>query len=107
MSVANRRIGLEQEFFLVDEAGVISNRADEFLQRCQEVAEAAGRSPAYLAPEWVKCIVEINTPPAYSVTELAREYLSNLKLALQVGRKIKKKKRKKKTKKNKYNKIKN
>lgn len=88
MSVANRRIGLEQEFFLVDEAGVISNRADEFLQRCQEVAEAAGRSPAYLAPEWVKCIVEINTPPAYSVTELAREYLSNLKLALQVGREL-------------------
>ncbi len=88
MTVANRRIGLEQEFFLVDEAGVISNRADEFLQRCQEVAEAAGRSPAYFAPEWVKSMIEINTPPAYSVTELAREYLSNLKLALQVGREL-------------------
>ena len=88
MSGANRRIGLEQEFFLVDEEGVLSHRADEFLQRCQEVAEAEGRSPDYFAPEWVKNMVEINTPPAYSVTELATEYLSNLKLALQVGREM-------------------
>ena len=51
MAVADRRIGLEQEFFLVDEAGVISNRSDEFLQRCQEMAEAEGRSPEYFAPE--------------------------------------------------------
>ena len=88
MTVADRRIGLEQEFFLVDEAGVVSNRADEFLQRCQEVAEAEGRSPDYFAPEWVKNMVEINTPPVYSVTDLATEYLSNLKLALQVGREM-------------------
>ena len=88
MSVAKRRIGLEQEFFLVDEEGVISHRADELLQRCQEVAEAEGGSPDYFAPEWVKNMVEINTPPAYSVTELAKEYLSNLNLALQVGREM-------------------
>lgn len=88
MAVADRRIGLEQEFFLVDEAGVISNRSDEFLQRCQEMAEAEGRSPDYFAPEWVKNMVEINTPPVYSVTDLATEYLSNLKLALQVGREM-------------------
>ena len=88
MSVADRRIGLEQEFFLVDEVGVISNRADEFLQRCHEVAEAEGRSPDYFSPEWVKNMIEINTAPAYSVTELATEYLSNLKLALQVGREM-------------------
>lgn len=86
MSVADRRIGLEQEFFLVDEAGIISNRADEFLQQCQEVAEAAGCSPGSFAPEWVKNIIEINTPPAHTVTELASEYLGNLRLALQVGR---------------------
>lgn len=86
MTVANRRIGLEQEFFLVDETGAISNQADEFLQRCQEVAPTKGRSPDYFAPEWVKSMIEINTPPAYSVTELANEYLSNLKLALQVAR---------------------
>lgn len=88
MSVAERRIGLEQEFFLVDETGVVSHRADEFLQRCQEIAEAEGRSPDYFAPEWVKSMIEINTPPAYSVTELAKEYLSNLKLALQVGQEM-------------------
>lgn len=86
MTVANRRIGLEQEFFLVDETGAISNQADEFLQRCQQVAPTKGRSPDYFAPEWVKSMIEINTPPAYSVTELAKEYLSNLQLALQVAR---------------------
>lgn len=88
MTGAERRIGLEQEFFLVDETGVVSHRADEFLQRCQEVAEAEGRIPDHFAPEWVKSMIEINTPPAYSVTELAKEYLSNLKIALQVGREM-------------------
>lgn len=88
MSVEDCRKGLEQEFFLVDEAGVVSNRADEFLQRCQEVAEAEGRSPEHFAPEWVKSMVEINTRPVYTLTELANEYLSNLKLALQVGREM-------------------
>lgn len=88
MSLADRRKGLEQEFFLVDEAGVISNRADEFLQRCQEVAKAEGRNPEYFSPEWVKNMIEINTPPVYTLTELANEYLSNLKLALSVGREM-------------------
>lgn len=88
MSVADRRKGLEQEFFLVDETGVISHRADEFLRRCQEVAEAEGRSPKCFAPEWVKNMIEINTPPVYTLTELASEYLSSLKLALQVGREM-------------------
>ncbi len=88
MAVTNRRIGLEQEFFLVDEAGAISNRADEFLQRCHEVAATKGCSSDYFAPEWVKSMVEINTPPTYSVTELAKEYLRNLQLALQVGREL-------------------
>lgn len=88
MAVVERRIGLEQEFFLVDENGVLSNRSDEFLQRCQELAEAEGRSPDYFAPEWVKNMIEINTPPVYSVTDLANEYLSNLKLALLIGREM-------------------
>ena len=35
-------MGLEQEFFLVDEAGMISNRADEFLVTCDESARDAG-----------------------------------------------------------------
>lgn len=88
MTAKNRRIGLEQEFFLVDEAGIISNRADEFLHNCQEVATAEGRNPNYFAPEWVKSMVEINTPPAYSIAELAQAYLTNLKLVLQVGREM-------------------
>lgn len=88
MTLADRRIGLEQEFFLVDRTGAIANQADEFLQRCQEVAKTKGRNPNYFAPEWVKSMVEINTPPAYSVSELAKEYLSNLKLALQVGQEL-------------------
>jgi carboxylate-amine ligase len=86
MDIAERRIGLEQEFFLVDEEGVLSERADEYLQHCHEVAKAAGCSPEYFVPEWVKGIVEINTPPAYTPTELAREYLKNLKLAVQAAR---------------------
>lgn len=88
MSVADRRIGLEQEFFLVDQAGVISHRSDELLQRCQEVAEASGCSPSSFAPEWVKHMIEINTPPAHTVKELAEAYLSHLRLALQVGREM-------------------
>jgi len=85
MTGANRRIGLEQEFFLVDETGAISHRADEFLQRCHAVAATRGCNPDYFAPEWVKSMVEINTPPAYSVTELAKEYLRNLQLAVTQG----------------------
>jgi gamma-glutamyl:cysteine ligase YbdK (ATP-grasp superfamily) len=88
MDVVKRRIGLEQEFFLVDEAGHLSDRADEFLQGCHLMAEAQGLNPNYFVPEFVKSMVEINTPPAYSGTELAREYLKNLKLALSVARKI-------------------
>jgi len=88
MSVEDRRIGLEQEFFLVDEQGVISQRGDEYLQFCQEVATSEGRNPQHFAPEWVKSMVEINTPPAYSVTELATEYLSNLKVALKVAKEM-------------------
>ena len=88
MNTTNRRIGLEQEFFLVDRSGVISDRADEFLQQCQESAAATDRDPDCFAPEWVKSMVEINTSPAYSVAELAKEYLSNLQLALQVGQEL-------------------
>lgn len=88
MTVTERRQGLEQEFFLVDETGVLSNRADEFLQRCQEVATAAGRSPDQFDAEWVKSMIEIHTPPVYTLQDLAKEYFENLKLALQVGREM-------------------
>jgi hypothetical protein len=75
------RIGLEQEFFLVDETGGLSHRADEFLDRCRQEAIDRGQSPAYFVPEFVKSIVEINTPPAYSPNELARFYLQSLGIA--------------------------
>jgi hypothetical protein len=84
----DRRVGLEQEFFLVDEDGVLSNRADEFLALCQEAAKALGRDPEGFAPECAKSMVEINTPPVYSPTELSREYMTSLELALDVGREL-------------------
>lgn len=88
MDVLKRRIGLEQEFFLVDETGDLSNRGDEFLQGCHLMAGASGLNPQYFVPEFVKSMVEINTPPAYSGTELATEYLKNLKLALAVAKQM-------------------
>jgi len=63
MKLGKRRIGLEQEFFLVDETGKFSNHADEFLQNCRQEAEAIGLNPDYFMPEWVKGMIEINTPP--------------------------------------------
>ncbi|MGK7941742.1 MAG: glutamate-cysteine ligase family protein [Crocosphaera sp.] len=83
-----RRIGLEQEFFLVDERGVLCERADEFLQTCQTIAQEQGSEGRYFVPEFVKSMVEINTPPVYSSTELARVYLKNLRLAITAGKKI-------------------
>jgi gamma-glutamyl:cysteine ligase YbdK (ATP-grasp superfamily) len=83
-----RRIGLEQEFFLVDEEGVLSNRADEFLDECREAARAAGRDSESFAPECAKSMVEVNTPPVHSLEELAREYLTSLELALGAGREL-------------------
>lgn len=47
-SLAGRRAGLEQEFFLLEESGLPSERTDEFLEHCRE---AAG-SPACFTPEF-------------------------------------------------------
>jgi carboxylate-amine ligase len=85
----NRRVGLEQEFFLVEESGALSNRADEFLLCCREVTEREGSSPACFAPEFVVMgLVEINTPPVYTLAELEREYLNNLRLALRTAQSL-------------------
>ena len=81
----HRRIGLEQEYFLVDERGILSNRADEFLDECREAAHVAGRDPGCFAPECARSMVEANTPPVHSLAELAREYLTSLELALDAG----------------------
>ncbi|MDP9478928.1 MAG: glutamate-cysteine ligase family protein [Actinomycetota bacterium] len=77
-----RRVGLEQEFFLVEESGLPSQRADEFLDRCR----AEARGPAGFAPEFVKGLVEVNTSPVCTLAELEREYAMNLRLALNVAR---------------------
>ncbi|MEB3829206.1 glutamate-cysteine ligase family protein [Phormidium sp. CCY1219] len=86
MERGQRRIGMEQEFFLVDETGVPSNRADEFLQACHQRGEKEGVHPRYFVGEWVKGMIEVNTPPAHTPTELARSYLKHLKLAIAVGK---------------------
>jgi gamma-glutamyl:cysteine ligase YbdK (ATP-grasp superfamily) len=77
-----RRIGLEQEFFLVDSAGALCNLVDLFLGRCWEAAETEGLDPHCFKPECVKSLVEITTPPSSSFEDLARNYLNNLNLAL-------------------------
>ena len=77
-----RRIGLEQEFFLVDESGNFCNSADEFLQTCQTLAQDKGYDLHYFVPEFVKNMVEINTPPCSSSQELGKVYLQNLQLAI-------------------------
>src|ERR687897_2192358 len=84
----NRRVGLEQEFFLVEESGMPADRAEEFLLCCREVTEREGSSPACFAPEFVMGLVEINTPPVYTLAELEREYLNNLRLALRTARSL-------------------
>ncbi|QIN81767.1 glutamate--cysteine ligase [Rubrobacter tropicus] len=82
----DRSIGLEQEFFLVEDSGEPSVRADEFLERCREVSEGDGA--ACLAPEWVKGVVEVNTPPVRSLADLEQEYAGNVRLALRSAREI-------------------
>jgi len=81
---SDRRAGLEQEFFLVEEPGLPSQRADEFLDRCRE---GVG-DPACFAPEFVKGLVEVNTPPVRTLAELEREYAENLRLALGAARSL-------------------
>lgn len=88
MDGINRRLGLEQEFFLVDQEGVLSNQADAFLDRCWEIAEKRDRPPECFAPEFVKSMVEINTIPVHNLNELTHEYLDLLQLLLQVAHEL-------------------
>jgi len=80
-----RRIGLEQEFFLVDQRGELSDLADKYLRRCQEAARARGFDPYCFKPECVKSLVEVTTPPSSGFAGMARSYLGNLDLALGVA----------------------
>ena len=80
-----RRMGLEQEFFLVDRKGAPRDLADLFLWECREAAREEGVDPQCFEAESVKGLVEITTPPSYGVMEMARHYLRNLDLALGVA----------------------
>src|SRR5215208_743327 len=80
-----RRMGLEQEFFLVDQRGELRDLADPFLWRCQEAARAKGLDPHCFKPECVKSLVEVVTPPSPRLADLIEEYLNSLDLALKVA----------------------
>ena len=86
MKLDNSRLGLEQEFFIVDLEGWLSHRADELLEGCWQIAQKRDRPTDCFAPEFVKSIVEINTVPADSFQELTTEYLDLLKILLEVAR---------------------
>jgi gamma-glutamyl:cysteine ligase YbdK (ATP-grasp superfamily) len=83
----DRSIGLEQEFFLVEETGEPSARADEFLEHCREAAGSESGA-ACLSPEWVKGLVEVNTSPVCSLADLEEKYASNVRLAIRAARGI-------------------
>ena len=87
-AMEQRRIGIEQEFFLVDGEGTPSGQADEFLARCQERASEEGLSPEGFVGEVSTSMVEINTLPACTVADLAEAYLASLDLALRTGREL-------------------
>ena len=87
-AMEQRRIGIEQEFFLVDGEGALLDRADAFLARCRETAGEEGLSPEGFVEEVSTSMVEINTPPACTVADLAEAYLTSLGLALRVGREL-------------------
>jgi carboxylate-amine ligase len=70
----------------VDESGTPSSLADDFLARCGELAEYEGLDPGNFNPECTRNLVEVSTPPATSVEDLTRSYLSNLRTALRAGR---------------------
>src|SRR5215208_4534028 len=80
-----RRVGLEQEFFLVDREGALSDLADPFLRRCRDAARAEGLDPLCFKAECVKSLVEVVTPPSPRLADLIEEYLNSLGLALRVA----------------------
>ena len=87
MKLNNSRLGLEQEFFIVDPEGFLSHRGDELLASCASLAQQDNRSDCF-APEFVKNIVEINTVPVDNFAELTSEYLGLLKNLLAAAKKL-------------------
>ena len=81
-----RRLGMEQEFFLVGRDGRVSDAADEVIAACEEVAAEAGVEGTRFEAEWVRNMVEIITPPRPDVAGLAAEYLGVLRMLLEGAR---------------------
>jgi gamma-glutamyl:cysteine ligase YbdK (ATP-grasp superfamily) len=79
------RMGLEQEFFLVDRGGALSELADAFLRRSRDAAQTEGLDPRCFKAECAKGLVEIVTPPSPRLADLIEDYLNSLGLALQVA----------------------
>lgn len=84
----NRRLGLEQEFFLVDEEGLLSDRADELVAACETLAASEGIDEDRFAPECVLSTFEIKTPPVPGLEELSDEHLTGLSVAIRAARSI-------------------
>jgi hypothetical protein len=79
------RMGLEQEFFLVDRWGALSDLADPFLRRCRDAAQTEGLDPLCSKAECAKSLVEIVTPPSPRLADLIEDYLNSLDLALKIA----------------------
>lgn len=75
-------LGLEQEFFVVDATGALSNKADVLLELCQNFAKLQNRPPECFKPEFVKSMLEINTVPCRDADALSKDYLDVLRIAL-------------------------
>lgn len=78
----SRRLGLEQEFFIVEPSGELSNQADPLIEACQVEARGSVIAPDSFEAEWVRNILEIKTPPADSPEALAGDYLEILRVAM-------------------------
>jgi gamma-glutamyl:cysteine ligase YbdK (ATP-grasp superfamily) len=80
-----RRIGLEQEFFVVDRKGEPRDLADLLLRECHEAAREEGLDPRCFKAECSKGLVEVATPPSPRLADLIEDYLNSLGLALRVA----------------------
>lgn len=83
-----RRMGLEQEFLLVDESGRTSERSDDLIFQCAEAAPSEGLDPDNFSKECSRGMVEVKTAPAETLEELEREYVANVGFAVRVGREL-------------------
>ena len=81
----DRKLGLEQEFFLVEPDGRVSDAADAVLARCETLQKDAGLSGERFQPEWVRNMLEVCTPPCGSCEELAGEYLATVRVAMEAA----------------------